>query len=165
MSSTFWNNILADENDTNKENDFFSKSFNDSSGTQQQTVSQQHAKTIPIKHEPPSNSESIHELAIDIYQTEDRIYIVIPLAGVRSSDIEISVNEQTINIKGKRKNPFEDHLETLYSSECFWGNFERTFTLPSSTDTRAMSSTFRSGILLIEAPRVAPSGVRLIKIN
>ena len=120
-------------------------------------------KKVNIKHKIPT--EETHELAIDIYETENRVFVVAPLAGVKSSDLEISVDESTIFIEGIRKNPFEDHSEFLYSSECFWGRFERKFTLPSFVDTRDMTATFRNGILLIEAVRIAPSGVKRIKIN
>ncbi|MBT4936756.1 Hsp20/alpha crystallin family protein, partial [Candidatus Peregrinibacteria bacterium] len=110
-------------------------------------------------------AEETHELAIDIYETEDKIYIVAPLAGVKSKDISINIDESTVHIKGSRTNPFEEHENKLYSSECFWGKFERKFTLPNSVDTRDISATFRNGILLLETSRIAPSGQRKITIH
>lgn len=142
MVSSFWSTSITDE---------------------EVTTTPSQTQRIAIKHSIPK--EEVHELAVDIYETEDRVYIVAPLAGVRSTDIEITVNETQASIKGLRQNPFEEHESKLFTSECFWGKFERKFTLPSSVDTRDMTASFRNGILLIEAPRIAPSGVRRVKIN
>ncbi len=142
--SNFWNSaITKDEEDIKTDN---------------------HPQRVTIKHKVIP-SEEAHELAIDIYETEDKIYIVAPIAGVKGTDIEILIEEDVAFIKGNRKNPFKEYEESLYSSECFWGNFERKFTLPKSVDTREISATFRNGILLIEAPRISPAGVKKIKIN
>lgn len=142
MASSFWSNALIAD-----------------TAEERETTTQR----IAIKHNIPT--EETHELAVDIYETEDRVYVVAPLAGVKSSDLEISVNEDHIHIRGNRRNPFEEHSDKLYSSECFWGKFERRLTLPKSVDTRDVSATFRNGILLLEAPRIAPAGERKIKIN
>lgn len=120
-------------------------------------------KRVAIKHDIPT--EATHELAVDIYETDEKLYIVAPMAGVKVSDLEIAVNENNLTVKGNRKNPFAEHSDTLYSSECFWGNFERKLSLPSSVDTRDMSASYRNGILLIEAPRIAPSGLRRISVS
>ncbi|HPO06292.1 MAG TPA: Hsp20/alpha crystallin family protein [Candidatus Gracilibacteria bacterium] len=122
-------------------------------------------KKVTIKHQVAEKEEEVQELAVDIYTTEDRIYIVTPLAGVRSPDLEIGVDENVVTISGIRRNPFEEQKEAMYSSECFWGKFERKLSLPAYVDTRDISATFRNGILLIEAPRIAPAGNRRVKIN
>ena len=109
--------------------------------------------------------EDIHELAIDIYEKEDKVLVVVPLAGVKATDIDIIVDGDSICIKGMRNNPFEELSPYLYSTECYWGQFERRFALPSYTDTRDLSATFRNGILLLEASRIAPGGARKIHIR
>lgn len=131
--------------------------------TEEEEMQTEAPQRVAIKHNIPT--EETHELAVDIYETEDRVYVVAPLAGVKSSDLEISVDADQLFVRGMRRNPFEEYNDKLYSSECFWGKFERKLTLPSSVDTRSLSATFRNGILLIEAPRVAPSGVRRIHVN
>ena len=151
MASSFWSNsLLTDEMD---------------SETIEKTLEQDTEKTerVAIKHSVPT--EETHELAVDVYETDERVYVVAPLAGVKSTDLEISVNEDQVLVKGLRKNPFEEHADKLYSSECFWGKFERRLTLPKSVDTRDISATFRNGILLIESPRITPTGSRKVKIN
>lgn len=146
MASSFWSSTLTGDDDTSTISD--------------EIVQDDH---IAIKRSIPS--EETHELAIDIYETEERVYVVAPLAGVKSKDISISIDEATVHIKGSRINPFEEHENKLYSSECFWGKFERKFTLPNSVDTRDISATFRNGVLLIEASRIAPAGSRNISIH
>ena len=146
MPSSFWNNTLTEEKNTgNIENNFIPE------------------ERIHIKRNIPT--EDMHELAIDIYESDDKIHIIAALAGVKSKDISISIDAETIFISGSRTNPFKEYEDKLYSSECFWGKFERKFTLPSSADTRNISATFRNGILLIEASRITPAGERQIIIH
>ena len=121
-------------------------------------------KKVKIKQEN-SKIEASHELAIDVYETETNVFVVVPLAGVKSADLDVVINENVIHITWERKNPFDEYSDKLYSSECFWGKFERKFTLPTSVDTRNMMATFRNGILLIEADRVAPSWVKRLSIS
>jgi len=141
MASSFWNTALSSD---------------------ETSVEAPHKISIKQQNIP---QEEVHELAVDIYETEEKIYIVVPLAGVQSRDINISIDEDVLNVQGIRRNPFEEHESALYSSECFWGKFERQLTLPSSVDTRRMSASFRNGILLVEAERTSPSGSRSIKIS
>ena len=178
-SNTFWNRLINDSELGNVE--FFDKNIDSSlenkSGKRNISINNENEADEEFKmygDDKKSNSQTIggsssdeetHELAIDIYQTSNRVYIVAPIAGVKSNELEIGVNEGVVVIKGERKNPFREHNKYLYTNECFWGKFERSFTLPSYVDTRNMSANFRDGMLLIEASRVAPSGMKLIKIN
>lgn len=141
MASSFWTNTL-------------SKDF--------EKISESSGEKVRISHK---EMEEIHELAIDIYEGIEYVSVVVPIAGVQASDIEISVDENIVKIKGNRKNPYDEISNQLYSGECFWGSFSREFSLPSSVDTREMQASFRNGILFIKAPRIAPSGIRRIQIN
>ncbi len=148
MITNFWNEATVDENNT------------ELSGK----LSLSKVSKVKVKNEGKTQEPS-HELAIDVYETETNVFVVVPLAGVKSADLDVVINENVIHITGERKNPFEEYEDKIYSSECFWGKFERKFTLPTSVDTRNMMATFRNGILLVEADRVAPSGVKRLAIS
>ncbi|PCI24115.1 hypothetical protein COB57_05990 [Candidatus Peregrinibacteria bacterium] len=152
MASSFWmSSLLKEDKDSNTSQEV-------------ETKETELVERVPV-HQKDAQEEISHELAIDIYEREDRVFVVVPIAGVKQSDVYISVGGMVVTIEGERKNPFAEHKASLYSSECFWGKFERSFTLPSFVDTREMQATIRNGILLIEAQRISPSGVRKVHIR
>jgi len=103
-------------------------------------------------------------LSVDVYQTENEIVIVAPIAGVEPNDIDISLNGDMITIKGKRKiNPKENEVDYLYQ-ECFWGNFSRAIILPCEIDSEKVKATFKEGILKIRLPKIQKEKVKKIKI-
>ena len=103
-------------------------------------------------------------LTVDVYQTDDEIVIVAPVAGVSPDDIDISLSGDMITIKGKREmNPKENEVDYLYQ-ECFWGSFSRTIILPSEIDPEKVKATLKEGILKIHLPKVKKEKVKKIKI-
>jgi HSP20 family protein len=146
MASSFWTNNLSEKLEQIKSSE------------------DKKVMRVAIKNQS-KKTDDIHELALDIYETEEKVYILAPIAGVNNEDIEIEVDENTLIIRGTRKNPFYEENESLYLSECYWGDFERKITLPSSVDTRDMNAYFKNGILYIEAFRIAPSGKRRILVR
>ena len=103
-------------------------------------------------------------LTVDVYQTDDEIVIVAPVAGVDPDDIDISLSGDMITIKGKREmNPKENEVDYLYQ-ECFWGSFSRTIILPSEIDPEKVKATLKEGILKIHLPKVKKEKVKKIKI-
>ena len=103
-------------------------------------------------------------LTVDVYQTDDEIVIVAPVAGVSPDDIDISLSGDMITIEGKREmNPKENEVDYLYQ-ECFWGSFSRTIILPSEIDPEKVKATLKEGILKIHLPKVKKEKVKKIKI-
>jgi len=103
-------------------------------------------------------------LSLDVYQTENEIVIVAPIAGVKADDIDISLSGDMITIKGKREmNPKENEVDYLYQ-ECFWGSFSRTIILPCEIDPEKVKATFKEGVLKIYLPKLQKEKVKKIKI-
>ena len=103
-------------------------------------------------------------LSLDVYQTENEIVIVAPIAGVKADDIDISLSGDMITIKGKREmDPKENEVDYLYQ-ECFWGSFSRTIILPCEIDPEKVKATFKEGVLRIYLPKLQKEKVKKIKI-
>ena len=110
------------------------------------------------------SEEEEGRLTVDVYQTDDEIVIVAPVAGVSPDDIDISLSGDMITIKGKREmNPKENEVDYLYQ-ECFWGSFSRTIILPSEIDPEKVRATLKEGILKIHLPKIKKEKVKKIKI-
>ncbi len=67
--------------------------------------------------------EEVPQLTVDVYRDEESIYVVSTVAGGNPKDLDISVENNTLSIKGIRKKPYSDASVTLLLEECFWGEF------------------------------------------
>ncbi len=122
---------------------------------------------MPPKTSTPIGNpdEQEGQLALDIYQTDAEIIILSAIAGVTEDDLNISVTDEVLTIKGKRrledKVPEEDYL----TKECFWGDFSRSIVLPASADSVKISAAFKNGILRIAIPKVEKLQTKVIRIK
>lgn len=105
------------------------------------------------------------QLAIDAYQDEDCIYIKAPIAGVNIDDLEISITDEIVSIKGARKNETELARENYFVQECYWGSFMRSYILPVSVDAAKAEARLRDGILTIVIPKQEKTKTRVLKVQ
>lgn len=107
------------------------------------------------------------QLALDVFQTEDYIYIVAPIAGVELKDMTVSVTDDILTIKGARSFEHEETIpeENYYTQECFWGEFSRSIVLPGTVDTNKISASLKDGILKIKIPKIEKIRSRVIRIK
>ncbi len=105
------------------------------------------------------------QLALDVYQTQNEIVIVAPIAGVKMNDISVTVTEDVLTIKGKRYLEFNIPDEDYLTQECFWGDFSRSIVLPSSADTSKINASMKDAVLKISIPRTERTKTRLIRIK
>lgn len=105
------------------------------------------------------------ELAVDVYETTNYIYILAPIAGVAKEDITISITEDVLQIKGKRSLGKEIPPQNYVIRECFWGNFSRTIILPPEADPNSISASFKHAVLKIRIGKNELHKTRLIEIN
>lgn len=105
------------------------------------------------------------QLAVDIYQTEKEIVILAPIGGVPTDNIDVSVKDGVLTIKGTRS--FEKKVleESYFTKECFWGNFSRAIILPESADLGKITASFHNGILEIHIPKNEKIHTKVIRIK
>lgn len=109
--------------------------------------------------------ESEGQLAIDVFQTENDIVLKAPIAGVAREDLEISITDEVINIKGERKASDEVVKENFFAQECYWGAFSRSYVLPIAVDSEKASATLKNGILTITIPKLEKTKTKTIEIK
>ena len=106
------------------------------------------------------------QLAIDAYQDEDNIVLKAPVAGVAVDDLEISITDEVVTIKGQRKGDATVQRENYFVQECYWGGFSRSYILPMSIDaSKAQASLSNNGILTIVLPKQEKVKTRVIKVD
>jgi len=105
------------------------------------------------------------QLAVDVYQTENDIIIVAPMAGVEPNDLTLKIVDDVITIEGKRKKPENLPNDNFLVQECFWGNFSRSIILPAPTENDKIRASFKDGVLQISIPKSARLQTKIIKIT
>ncbi len=104
------------------------------------------------------------QLAIDVYQTPESVVIKAPIAGVKPADLEITVNDEVVTIKGHRRTSDEVPKENYFVQECYWGAFSRSYVLPIAADAESSQAALKDGILTITIPKQERTRTRTIKV-
>jgi len=105
------------------------------------------------------------QLAIDAFQDDENVIIKAPIAGVNPDDLEISITDDSISIKGQRKEEREIIKDNYLCQECYWGSFSRTYNIPVAVDSDKSKAGLKNGILTITIPKLEKSKRRIIKVK
>ncbi len=105
------------------------------------------------------------QLAIDAYQTNDAVVIKAPIAGVKPQDLEISITDEVVSIRGKRQQEEGPGEADYFCQECYWGSFSRSYVLPIAVDADKARADLKDGILTIIIPKQDRAKTRILKVN
>jgi HSP20 family protein len=94
------------------------------------------------------------ELLIDMYERSDAIIIRSIVAGIDPDQLDISVHNDMLTIRGVRKEHEEAYDDQYYVKECYWGSFQRTVVIPVPVHTDKIRAFFKHGIVVIELPKI-----------
>jgi HSP20 family protein len=111
------------------------------------------------------DEEDDGQLAIDVFQNDDEIVLVAPIAGVRKDDLDIAINDEMVTIKGTRKpnsSPSDDHY---FLQECYWGPFSRNYILPIAVLHDKAKASLKDGLLTITIPKDEKTKSKSIEIS
>lgn len=119
------------------------------------------------KEKPEFVAEQEGQLSVDVYQTDNDIVIIAPVAGATAETLNISITDDVITIKGRREMPVPDKVkrDDFYIEECFWGNFSRSIVLPAAVDTNNVEANFKNNVLQVRIPKTERVRTRIIQIE
>jgi HSP20 family protein len=101
--------------------------------------------------------------AIDMKETDANLLIEVELPGLKSSEVDVSVDEGILILRGERKQEKEEKTKQWHRSERYWGKFERRIALPDYVDAEKIDASCKEGVLLVTIPKKA--GVKPKAIN
>lgn len=134
--------------------------------TQKDMPSKKEKEPTPSKKETEDwLSESEGQLTIDVYQTPNEIVIKSTIAGVKPENIDISITNDMITIKGRRQKDEEVKEEDYYYQECYWGPFSRSVILPVDVEADRAEASMKNGILTIRLPKIEKVKTKKIPIK
>jgi HSP20 family protein len=103
--------------------------------------------------------------AVELSETDDAISLTVELPGMSTDDVEISLQNNTLTVRGEKKSEHEEKEKERYMYERFYGSFQRSFRLPASVQEDAVTAEFRNGVLKVILPKSIESQGRKIAIN
>jgi HSP20 family protein len=121
-------------------------------------------RNIFVEEEPFSNNAE-GQLTIDVYQTDTEIVIKSTIAGVKPEDLDVSINNDMVTIKGERKNEEVVSAENYYYQECYWGHFSRSVVLPVDVLSEKSEASLKNGILTIRLPKADNTKIKKIQVR
>jgi len=123
-----------------------------------------------IKEMPPQAEgeewlpESEGQLTIDVYQTPSHIIIKSTIAGVKAEDLDITITNDMVTIRGQRQKDEEIKTEDYYYQECYWGAFSRSVILPVDVQADEAEAGLKNGILTIKLPKIEKIKTKKIRV-
>jgi len=136
---------------------------------EQDTIMEDEAP-VAVKQAPKENNEEWlndfeGQLNIDMYQTKDNVIIKSTIAGVKPEDIDITVANDMVTIKGARRKEENIATDDYFYQECYWGNFSRSVIIPVDIDSENIEADLKDGILTVIIPKAAKAKTKKVRVK
>ncbi|HEX7233103.1 MAG TPA: Hsp20/alpha crystallin family protein [Candidatus Binatia bacterium] len=114
---------------------------------------------------PRGESVEFAAPAVDLYEEKDDIVVKAELPGIDKNNIEVSLSDHHLTIKGEKKKEEEVKEETYIRSERSYGAFVRTLELPAEVHGEKVKASFKNGILEVRLPKTEEAKAKEIKVK
>ncbi len=105
------------------------------------------------------------QLAVDVYETKEKLVVKARTAGVNKSDLDVSIADNTLSIRGTLSAGNEDDVVNYFVQECYWGEFSRSIALPIAVKEDEIEAVLKDGVLTISFTKVKQDTVKKIQIS
>jgi HSP20 family protein len=103
--------------------------------------------------------------AVDVTEMKSEIVVNAEIPGMDAKDIDISLNEGTLIIRGEKKQEKEDKEEDYHLIERRYGTFTRSIPLPKEVDSNRASASYKNGVLKVRLPKSVEAAKKEVKIK
>lgn len=114
---------------------------------------------------PVTRKPAVWTPAYTAWEDADRFTLELALPGWESKDVKITSEDGVLTVAGTRQAEENEKNRTYYVREAVWGQFSRSFTLPSYVDEGKAKASFKNGVLSIELPKREETKPRQITIE
>jgi HSP20 family protein len=104
------------------------------------------------------------QLAVDVYETKEKLLVKGRVAGVNKSDLDVSISDNTLTIRGTLSAGNEEGVENYFLQECYWGEFSRSLVLPVPVKEDEIEALLKDGVLTISFSKLKQDTVKKIEI-
>lgn len=111
--------------------------------------------------EQEEENELPGQLAVDVYETEDRLFVKARTAGVNKNDLDVSLSDGTLTISGTLSAGDQEGIIAHHAQECYWGEFSRTLSLPVQVAEEGVEAMLKDGILTISFTKIKTQATKI----
>ena len=104
------------------------------------------------------------QLAVDVYETQEKLVVKARTAGVNKSDLDVSISDGILTISGTLSSGDDSEATQWHMQECYWGEFSRTLALPVPVKEDEVEAVLKDGVLTISFTKVKQEQARKIEI-
>lgn len=107
------------------------------------------------------------QLAVDVYETADKLVVKARTAGISKSDLDVSISDNILTISGILSGGEDEHTTRWHIQECYWGEFSRTIALPVQVreDENSVKAELKDGVLTITFEKEKVEAPKKIQIQ
>ena len=128
----------------------------------------------PAREEQPQAAPSSDEwdeeeavpgqLAVDVYETREKLVVKARTAGVNKHVLDVSISDNQLTIRGTLSAGNDDGVENYFLQECYWGEFSRTIALPVPVKEEEIEAMLKDGVLTISFGKVKQDTIKKIQV-
>ncbi|MEO6761186.1 MAG: Hsp20/alpha crystallin family protein [Candidatus Saccharimonadales bacterium] len=122
------------------------------------------AQPDPVQDDWDEEEAVPGQLAVDVYETKEKLVVKARTAGVNKSDLDVSISDNTLTIRGTLSAGAEEEVENYFVQECYWGEFSRSIALPVPVKEDEIEALLKDGVLTISFNKVKQDTVKKIQI-
>lgn len=104
------------------------------------------------------------QLALDVYETADKLLVKARTAGVNKNDLDVSISDNTLTVRGTLSAGVEEDVQNYFLQECYWGEFSRSIALPVAVKEDEVEASLKDGVLTISFTKVKQDTVKKIQV-
>jgi HSP20 family protein len=104
------------------------------------------------------------QLAVDVFETKEKLVVKARTAGVNKNDLDVSIADNTLSIRGTLSAGEESGVENYFVQECYWGEFSRSIALPVPVKEDEIEAVLKDGVLTVSFTKVKQDTVKKIQV-
>lgn len=121
--------------------------------------------SAPAEDDWDDNEEIAGQLAVDVYETDEKLVVKARTAGVNKEDLDVSISDGILTISGTLSSGDDTDATHWHIQECYWGEFSRTLALPVSVKEDEVEAVLKDGVLTVAFSKIKQEQAKKIQIQ
>ena len=119
---------------------------------------------VDTANDDTSDEDFPGQLAVDVYETEEKLVVKARTAGVNKDELDVSISDGILTISGTLSSGDEAGASNWHIQECYWGEFSRTLALPVAVKEDEVEAVLKDGVLTITFSKVKQEQAKKIQV-
>lgn len=120
--------------------------------------------SAPMVNDDPVEDDFPGQLAVDVYETEEKLIVKARTAGVNKDELDVSISDGILTVSGTLSSGDDAEATNWHIQECYWGEFSRTLALPVAVKEDEVEAVLKDGVLTIIFNKVKQEQAKKIQV-